>query len=263
MRLVPLLLALVLLASRPGAAHEFWIEPEAYQVAPGEAITAHLRNGERFSGRSLSLIPRNIRRFEIVQQDAAAPVEGRIGDRPALSHAAPGEGLAVVVHETAGRTVEHDEAEGFERFARHKDFPWAVGAHAERGLGLPVRERYRRYAKSLVAVGHGAGRDRPMGLRAEIVALANPYEGARDALPVEVRFEGEPAPGRQLEVFRRGADGAVSIFTLRTDAAGRALVPLERGEEVMLDAVFIEPLEEDPDGAHWMTHWANLTFAVP
>ena len=101
-----------------------------------------------------------------------------------------------------------------------------------------------------------------MGLRAEIVALANPYVEDLAAMPVELLHEGRPAPGHQIEVFARGADGEVAITTLRTDARGRAEIPVEAGTEVLLDAVFIEPLGPG-EGAEWATHWANLTFAVP
>lgn len=249
----------LLLAPGPAAAHEFWIAPEAYQVAPGEAIVADLRNGEFFSGRALSYLPSRFERFEIVQDGVAVPVEGTVGDRPALSQPAPGEGLAVVVHETGDRSVAYDEMEEFAAFAEHKGFPWVVEAHRERGLGLPVRERYRRHAKSLVAVGEG-GADAAVGLRAEFVALGDPHDGG-EALPVELRFDGAPAGGAQVEVFVRRAEG-VEVSTLETDGAGRVTVPLEGGTEVMLDAVFVEALDPE-EGAHWMTHWANLTFAVP
>ena len=261
MRTIPVLLAL-LLAAPPAAAHEFWLAPDAYQVAPGEAIAAATRNGERFSGRSLPFLPARTTRFEIVQGEDAAAAEGRIGDRPALLQAAPGEGLAILVHETGDQRVTYDEWDRFRRFAAHKGFPEAAEAHLARGLPrTPVRERFRRYAKSLVAVGGGQGADRPLGLRAEIVALANPYVDDLDAMPVELRYEGRPAPDAQVEVFARGPDGEVGVTTLRTDAAGRARVPVEAGTEYMLDAVFIEPVEDGD--ADWMTHWANLTFAMP
>ena len=251
------ILPLAALVSSPALAHEFWIAPEAYQVAPGEAIAAATRNGERFSGRSIPYLPERTERFEIVLGDETAPALGRVGDRPALSQPAPGEGLAVIVHETGDYPLTYDDLAAFERFAAHKGFPEAV--EAQRGRPSPVRERFRRYAKSLVAVGDGEGADRPMGLRAEIVALANPYTDDLSAMPVEVLYEGRPAPGQQVEVFARDAEGAVTVTTQRTDADGRATVPVEPHTEVMLDAVFIEPDDE----ADWATHWANLTFAVP
>lgn len=261
---MPLLAAALVLGSKPVAAHEFWIAPEAYQVAPGEAITANLRNGERFVGDSLLLVPSRIARFEIVQGAQVVPSEGRIGDRPALSQPAPGEGLAIVVYASLDIPLTYDEFMLFVGFAAHKGFPEVVAEHVARGLPRPVQEVFRRYAKSLVAVGEGAGADRRVGLGAEIVALANPYAGDLAEMPVEVWFEGALAADQQVEIFTRDADGAVTITTRRTDARGRAVVPLAPGTEVMLDSVFMRPLDPaEHDGAGWMSHWANLTFAVP
>ena len=138
MRLVTPLLAAAppaaALAPRPATAHEFRIEPEAYQVAPGEAIAADLRVGERFPGRALSDMPGGTERFEIVQGGTATPVEGRTGDRPAQSQAEAGEGPAVVVHETDDRPVTYDDG-GVSPSARAFPRPWTrppPGASARR-----------------------------------------------------------------------------------------------------------------------------------
>jgi uncharacterized GH25 family protein len=40
-------------------AHEFWISPEAYRAAVGDAVLADLRVGEDFRGSAQSYVPRN------------------------------------------------------------------------------------------------------------------------------------------------------------------------------------------------------------
>ena len=103
------------------------------------------------------------------------PVEGRLGDIPALAMEGLPEGLAVVVHETTGRDLTWSEWERFLGFAEHKDLGDVTAMQAERGLDQEgVREEYFRYAKALIAVGAGAGTDARVGLRTEFVALANP-----------------------------------------------------------------------------------------
>lgn len=84
MRLVPFLLALGLAAVPPAVAREFWIAPHAYQVAPGEAIVADLRNGERVSCRALSYAPSRMSHLRMVHDGETVPAEGTVGDRPAL-----------------------------------------------------------------------------------------------------------------------------------------------------------------------------------
>ena len=126
-------------------------------------------------------------------------------------------------------------------------------------------ENYYRFAKSLVAVGDGAGADRRVGLRTELVALANPYtDDVSGGLPVQLWYEDELQADYQIELFTRDAAGAVTITYHRTDAAGVALLPVAPGMTYMVDSVFLAPLEPTADSdAIWATYWANLTFTVP
>lgn len=248
------------------AAHEFWISPTAYQIETGGTITADLRVGQNFSGAAYVYIPANFKRFDVVQGDTVVPVEGRMGDRPALSMPAPGDGLWVVVHQTTHNFLTWAEWEKFESFVRHKDAAWTLEAHRDRGLpDTGFRERYSRYAKSLVAVGAGNGADREVGLLTEIVALANPYaDDLSGGLPVRVLYEGRPRADAQVEVFARAPDGTVTDSFTRTDAEGVAVIEVAPDTEYLVDAVVLRPLEGQGDsGPVWESLWASLTFRVP
>ncbi len=264
------LLAAACLACSPviAAAHEFWIDVDRYQIAEGEAIEAALRVGQVFEGVELPYLPNTFRRFDIAQRGDLAPVEGRMGDRPALAQPAPDDGLAIVVHETTDSTVIYRDFSKFEEFVRHKDAAWTLDQHEARGYPTDrFVEGYSRYAKALVAVGDGEGQDREIGLKTEIVALANPYtDDLSQGLPVKVLYLGEPRADTQVEVFERAPDGSVAVSTVRTDDAGQAVVPVTPGRVYMLDSVVLRdpegPLAERPDLV-WESLWANLTFAVP
>lgn len=264
-------MALTILAA-PSQAHEFWIEPEPFAVPAGATVTATLRNGETFAGSSFSYIPGRTARFDMVTRDGVAPVPARMGDNPAFAVEDVPEGLLVIVHETADQRLTYrprDERTGWERFVgftEHKAMDGVPERHLERGFDREgVTERYRRYAKALVAVGDGAGADAPTGLRTEIVAEANPYtDDLSGGMPVRVLLDGAPRAAAQVELFERAPDGTVAVTTHRTDAEGVAVLPVRAGHEYLADAVAIEPLDpEAEDGAQWRTLWAALTFAVP
>ena len=266
MRLPALCLAALL--AGPAAAHEFWLSPESYQVAVGEEIRIATRVGDDFSGASYSRFPGSIERSEFVMDGEAVPTEGRIGDRPAIAQAAPGEGLLVVVHETDDSRVRYEDWAKWERFTTRKGFPEGQARHIERGGSRELLiEDYRRYAKSLVAVGAGEGADAPVGLDAEIVALANPYTQALTEMPLRVLYRGAPAPEKLIEVFSRpfGApETEPEIAQMATDAEGVVRVPVEPGREYQIDSVFLDELDPpSPSGATFRTLWANLTFLVP
>ncbi|MDJ1006903.1 MAG: DUF4198 domain-containing protein [Paracoccaceae bacterium] len=251
-------------ATTAAQAHEFWIDPSAFEVAPGKRIRADIRVGENYSGAAGIFNPNRFRRFELVTGGDLLPVEGRVGDKPALNQAAE-EGLAVILHVTTDSRLTYNEFEKFERFVTHKAAGWVLDEHAARGFPQSgFVEQYSRYAKSLVRVGAGQGSDRVFGLLTEIVALRNPYtDDVSAGLPVAVLYDGKPRAREQIEVFEAAPGGRISVRTVTTDADGRATIPVRPGHRYMLDSVVLREPPDNPPGVVWESLWANLTFAVP
>lgn len=247
-------------------AHEFWIEPDAYQVDPGEAMTARLRVGETFAGAEQTYLPRNFERFDMQCDGKLSEVLGRAGDRPALNVEATGEGLCVIIHQTRDYTLTYRDWQKFVNFVEHKDFDGVLQDHAARGLPeTNFVELYSRYAKSLIAVGDGAGADTEVGLLTEIVAEANPYtDDLSEGLPLRVLFDGAPRADAQVELFAKAPDGQVDVTLHRTDDEGRVTIPVQAGYAYLADAVVLRALSpEEDDDPVWESLWASLTFAVP
>jgi hypothetical protein len=255
-------------AAHAASAHEFWIEPQQYQVESGAELLADLRNGENFKGSSLAWFDRQFTRFEMISGAAAIPVTGRAGDVPAMRATAPGNGLLIILHETTPTSLTYTEWPKFLRFAAHKDFPDAEAAHLANGWPTTgFRESYTRHVKALMAVGDGAGADRAFGMATEFVALTNPYDPGFDGtMAVALRYQGALRADAQVEVFDRGPDGTVGVTLHRTDAAGIARIPVTPGHEYLFDAVVLRPAppaEADARAPVWETLWAALTFRVP
>ncbi|MEW9921859.1 DUF4198 domain-containing protein [Marimonas sp. MJW-29] len=252
------------------AAHEFWIEPERYQVDAGERLQAKFKNGQLFRGSTLSFFDRSSARFDMITQDGVSPITPRAGDSPALDIPAPEkDGLTVVVHETTPAFVTYREWEKFLAFAEHKDFASAEADHIAAGWPQEMfRERYTRHAKALFAVGDGMGTDRAAGLKTEFVALTNPYDRDFDnVMRVSVLLDGTPRPDAQVEVFDRAPDDTVTVTLYRTDASGEAQIPVTPGHEYLFDAVVLQKSPDTGDKPDlpilWETFWAALTFEVP
>lgn len=248
--------------------HEFWIDPLEHQVTTGGTVSASLRVGQSYKGSAFPFLPPKFRRFDFALGDRLEPVPGMIGDSPAVTMDAPGEGLLILIHETTDEIVNYTEFEKFASFVTHKAAPWVLDEHAAQGFPTDTfREVYSRYAKSLVGIGDSAGEDRVFGLATEIVALENPYTGdMTDGIDVQVLYQGAPRAGEQIEVFERAADESVAVSTVTSDAEGKATVPVRPGHRYMLDAVVLRrptPELAAARDAIWESLWANLTFAVP
>ncbi|WP_232796393.1 DUF4198 domain-containing protein [Roseovarius salinarum] len=255
-------------AAGPLHAHEFWIEPLTFQAKTGAEVAAHLRNGEEFEGTPQPYSPRRTARAEVRLGGETRPIESRAGDLPALRVTPRTEGLMVLAYEARHRNVTYESWDKFAAFAAHKDFPDIAARHDARGLPRKdFTETYTRHCKALVGVGDGRGRDARLGLETEFVALADPYaEGLSGSLPVRLFYRDAPRADAQVEVFERAPGGEVRIFTTRTDAQGRAEVPVRPGHDYLLDAVVLrEPAPElaEARGAVWETLWASLVFSVP
>lgn len=249
-------------------AHEFWLDPEMHQLAVGDTAIVEIRVGQAFEGSSYSFIPRQFRRFDFAQSGAVSAVEGRIGDRPAVTMPVEGDGLLVLMHETTDSSLVYNEFEKFVSFVEHKDAAWTIDLHRENGFPeTGFKEIYSRYAKTLIGVGSSEGQDQAFGLLTEIVALENPYtDDMSDGMDVAVLYENAPRMDTQIEIFEKASDGTVNITTVQTDGAGHATILVKPDHRYMLDAVVLrEPSAEltAEREAVWESLWANLTFAVP
>ncbi len=253
-----------LLAATPALAHEFWIEPTDYRIAAGETIEARTFNGEDFSGIEYGYSEAGYQQSGVTSGSDARPILGENGDKPAIRTLPAGDGLNVLFHASAVRTLTYPTMEKFESFLKGKNLDWALEAHAERRLPEEdIREAYFRFVKALVAVGDGAGSDRLIGMPYELVALDNPYTASGD-IRFQLYLNKQPVgAGIPAFVFHKTGE-EVEKIDLTTDAEGRITVPRMPGE-FMVNAVHIaEPSERlaRSTQAEWVTLWAASNYQI-
>lgn len=247
----------------PVLCHEFWIEPEKYQVFSDTSLSAELRNGQMFSGARLPYLVDRIDRFEIVQNDLVTPYTGRMGDMPALVVENLHAGLLIALHETTADDIFYDTLEEFSAFGADKGLGNLADLHKARGLPLEgFTEYYSRHTKLLVGVGHSRGHDRAFGLTTEFVALQNPYETPQHSIPIRLLYQGTPRRQAQVEIYERAANGEVIKTLSQTDEAGEITLAVHSGHKYLLNAVVLRPAPPDSP-AVWETLWASMVFAVP
>jgi hypothetical protein len=265
MRITTLILACL---AAPLNAHELWLEPLNYQIAPDDRLQATIVNGQEFDGTQLPYLPQRYKHFIAFAGTENALVGGRSGDTPALNMDALAEGLHVVVYQSVPAAITYEEWEKFQTFVDHKDL--GVTLEQVTADGFPVvdfTETYTRFSKTLIAAGDGAGADMRTGLETELVALTNPYvDDLTDGVRVQLFYQQGVRADEQIELFAKAPDGTVEITLHRTDDEGIATLPVQAGYSYMADAVVLrEPSAElaAEQDAVWETLWANLTFAVP
>jgi len=265
MKSLSFILVATLAASAPLAAHDFWIEPLAFEVAAGKPVAVRLKVGEKFDGETVMPRPGTVSDFSahdaagsrLLETPALPDVAGIIATRQA--------GLLAIAYESRPSAVTLS-AQRFEHYLREEGLEHVVTARARQGASaLPGRELFARSAKSMVRVGDDGSRG-PMGLRAlglplEFVTSNNPYSLAPgSSLNLELLYRGQPAAGVLVVAFPKA--NPENSQRGRTDRAGRITVDLDQPGAWLVKAVRMDTAPPESD-ADWMSWWASLTFSIP
>ena len=247
----------------PTAAHDFWIEPSAFDVAPGDAVSLVLRVGQDFTGNSRPYIPDWFVDFSVTGEQGARPVDGLLGDDPAGHFVAEKSGIQVIGYRSTRDFVEL-EADRFAAYLDAEGLDAIIRLREERDQALKsAPEYYSRCAKSLVRVGDSTGgHDRNLGYTLELIPTRDPYRmKPGDTLPVRLLYESQPLAGVLVIAFT--ADDPERKLLARTDADGQVAFELPAAGVWLIKAVYM--IETPPDETHadWESFWASLTFAIP
>lgn len=260
----PIALALAMTLWAPALqAHEFWVEPLTYRVAPGAEVSIDLRVGQMLDGRSYPYLSPKFARYQVTDASGVHDLSGIEGDLPSVVYKASVPGLHVIAYHAQPERLTYDSFQDFADFVVEEGLTSIVARHRERGLpDTGFTEAYSRNAKALVQVGPvmDGQTDLVTGLPFELVALENPYDRGV-TLPVRLLWDGTQVPGAQVALFWRNAAGAVERSTYITDMNGVISVPLGGGGTYLLSAVHLEETAAE-SGEVWHSTWASLTFGV-
>lgn len=266
-RIVAIALALALTAL-PASAHDFWLQPERFEAAPGERLDTTFYVGHGADQRVWNAPVSRVVKFFSAGPEGVVDLSGALGSSPvagraALRFARPGIHVVALVSNHAESSLA---AAKFNAYAQEEGLTPILEARARQGTtAAEGREIYSRRAKAIVKVGGGDAAmphvTRALGLTLEIVPERNPYALARgEALPVRVEYEGAALAGAQLKIMPLGK--AAPPRLARTDAEGRVvLAGLESGGWLLV-VVWSRPIAGNPR-ADFETVFSSLTFARP
>jgi uncharacterized GH25 family protein len=259
---MPRVLLLLLLVPATLHAHDFWIEPSTFRPEVGSTVQVRLRVGQNFVGDPVPRAAAIIERFMVSTAKGVKDVAGTEGADPAGTIRIDSPGLMTIAYRSRNKFVDlnplkqeqYIEENGLERIRELRE---QMGETYK-----PWHENFSRCAKALLLT-RGAkkiDRDRPIGLRLELIAEKNPYrlhKGAR--LPVRLVFEGKPLAGALVQALHEN-DPATHI-RVRSDANGRVDLTLPSSGNWLIEAVHM--VRATPGGqADWESMWASLTFRL-
>jgi len=261
LRAILLLLMAVFGLARVAPAHDTWLLPDRFEVAPKQSVTLDLTSGMAFP--ALEVGPKRER-----VEAALCRLAGHTFDISDIS-AGPKSlvfkkelsepGIATFWVKLPPKSIEL-KPEQVEEYLAEIDAPtdvrrqWAEAKEPKRW-----RELYTKHTKTFVRVGD-AKADRswaePIGTALEIVPEKDPtalHEG--DELPVRVLKNGTPFADFALNAV---AAGETKGETRKTDANGRVAFRLSKGGQWLLRGTDVR--KSTRTDADWESDFATLTL---
>ena len=243
-------------------SHEMWLDTTTFQQSVGKDIQISLKNGQMFQGAGLSYFKSRFSDFYYISNEQKIEIESRMGDTPAATISLNTNGLLTGVYVSKKSTITYKSIDKFANFVSEKGEDWVIQKHGE--LKFPknnFKEEYYRFSKILIGVGDASGSDKNVGLKHELVALANPYIiSSSDKFFVQLLFNNEPQKNRQITIFERDIENKVNIRTTLTNSNGIGKFEVTEGHDYLLDNVILELNDNSEDNVFWKSYWAALTF---
>ena len=251
------------------AAHDLFIKPTAYFLAPNSSSYARIVNGT-FTRSENSITWDRVRDVNIVGPAGRERLEASAwsdrGDTSRLRFTTGAAGTYVLGVSTRPRVLRL-EAKDFNAYLESDGVPDILAARRQSGeITKPARERYQKHVKAIVQVGerrtdtYGT----TLGHPAELVPLENPYALTPGAtLRLRTLIDGKPVANQYVISGGRTANGGrIALGEHRSDASGIVRVPLIGAGQWYVKFIHMTKVVGDT-AADYESKWASLTFEVP
>jgi len=262
-------LTALLLATATSAAlaHEFWLLPPRFVVAPGTTLSLRVFVGENFTGARWAGKSNRVTRLEHFAptgpENLTTAATAADTLHPTITFPQAGTHMVTLATNNAFLTLEADK---FNSYLKEDGLDYVLLERQKRGsLNKPGREAYRRCAKTLVLAGSPSSADtarawgRPTGLPLELVPEQNPYTlRAGTSFTVRVLADGQPRPGQLVKLWQRSPGQPVRVNKFYSNQNGRVLFRLSVPGHYMVSTVRMVPAA-GPE-ADWQSTWSTLTF---
>lgn len=267
--------ALAALALSAGGlvAHDFWLVPTAFHLAPGAQVEVLAQTSSLFPTSRSAITTDRVAEARLIGAGEPERITNlAVAGRSLRLRARPTTAGQRIVAVTLQPRAVRESPESFRRYLALEGAPELLARYEREGL-LPrdsITRRYAKYAKTIVEVGTGGPRSyaRAAGHPLEFVPLTDP-SGLRtgDTLPVRLLYGGQPLVGAHVHAGRAAASAltdtaaaraaALEDRSLVTDSAGVVQVAITRDGIWNVRTLWIVPAPRG-SGADWDVHWATL-----
>lgn len=261
----------VALSAFTAGAHEMFLKPSSFYLAPGAKTVIALFNGTfdksenpifRERMRSVAVIANG----KVTHPAASQWRDDKVTSYLDLTVGAPG---TYAVGVSTNPKVLELPADEFEDYLRHDGIEDVLKARqAEKPPRTPVKERYSKHVRTILQVGPTLTNDysRPFGFPAEVLLLKNPAAlKVGDTLTFRALIRGKPMAGQLVYASFEGfhghnaQGGHINAVKLRTDAAGDGAFKITRAGKWYITLINMQKTTGD---AMYESNWSTVTFQI-
>ncbi len=261
-------LALLLVVVTALAAHDLFLKPAVFFLAPDTPSHALIVNGT-FTRSENSIPWDRVRDVSVVGPAGRSHLDVSAwsdkGDTSVLRFTAGATGTYVLGVSTLPRELRL-EAKDFNAYLESDGVPDILAARRKSGeIGKAARERYHKHIKALVQVGdtRSDAYSTTLGYPAELIPLANPYALESGApLRLRVLVDGKPVPGQYVVSGGRTLAGArIAAIGYRSDSAGIVHIPSRAPGQWYVKFIHMAKVVGDTT-VDYESKWASLVFEL-
>ena len=262
-------LAALTVTTAVAVAHDMFLKPAQFFVAPNTPIPAVLLNGT-FDKSMNSINRARLADISIVTPTGRTQLDTTAwnpkGDTSRVSFQAGAGGTYVLGVSTKPNAIEM-EAKDFNAYLTEDGLPDELARRETKGeLKTDAHERYEKHVKSIVQVGdtRSAGFATVLGYPAEIVPIDNPYDLPKGgSLRLRVLVDGKSVSGQYVTFGARTASGGIIAERgVRSGADGVATIAVTSPGIWYVKFINMRKLPTQPDGITHQSKWATLTFGA-
>ena len=260
---------LVVASASLALAHDLFLKPDAFFVAPNGTVSITVLNGT-FSTSEGSVTRERLIDIGIVGPAGRTKADTTTWtDKGKASHWNAKVGAAGTY--TLGASLKPRiialAAKDFNAYLADDGLPDILEARKKNDeLAKPSRERYSKHVKALVQVGdaHTPSYGAVLGYPAEIVPLGNPYEIGKGTLRIKALVDGAPMANQVVIAGGRNPKGGrLTEQTVRTDAQGIASIAVNASGTWYVKFIRMVKIPASArDSVDYESKWATMTFAI-
>ena len=247
-----------------GRAHECWLEPQHFQLKPGQQVDIHIREGTDFESKDWPGGHENVEKFKIylpgVEDDFEDLVSDSTGD--SLNLQFMDEGTIMMAMLSKNRT-NFLPAEKFNQFLQDEELGNVIEWRKENGESdSAATEIYQQNVKTLLQVGgkktENYRKKTPLPL--DIIPLNHPYELKKgQEFQLKVLFNNQPLPHHLVKI-RHKTNGKVEQSKLLTNDQGDLKIPVVLAGNWLASCITMVRYDSTDGARFWRSYRSSLTW---